>query len=742
MVKKIVKNDDYSAKNIIALDQHQQLLQNMTVTFGEMEAPDDPYCLQKDVAIREILDNGLDEIRSGHGSKLRLTFFEDASIEIQDSGRGIPVDVGSDANGNPVSGIYLAMGVMNAGRNYTNDSKRFSAGRHGVGGASTVHASRRADITVYRDGKEYSLSFKDGTPGFFTPKTISPEFLKAGTKSTIGPAFKNVPKPCLEQFTPLEDYTVLHVQPDSRGVTVRKGFETGTKIRFWLNNQTFRSEKPYDSEDLTSRLRDTAFLVPNLEATVVNHLVKVDGKPKTDKYHFSNGLTDFINLIQPDTPICEPIIINTVGSYVEKNALDRTSNSKVSYHDQKRELPISIVFRYGDKFSENGENIKSYVNTIRTKDGGEHLIGFLQGLTNAFNSKISSMRGFVKAGEELPSQDDYVEGLSAVVSVLVASPSFTSQNKNKLSGVEVRAAVRKAVEDALTVWANRQKNLNTMRAIAQKVTLAAKNRRLIAVEKAAKRKTQTSKPNSMPSKLSECEFVGQAGSELLICEGDSAKSGLMQARDARFQAIFPIRGKFINCLKAGKSKVLENKEAADIIKALGCGSELTRDFDITNMRYDRVLIATDSDVDGSAIKDLLLTFFWVGFPEIIKQGKLYDTVPPLFEISFKGRLASRETISVENDDKLPQCVKKLDAEGLKQGKDYEIHRNKGLGENNFDVTWNTMMNPKNRTLKRITIEDVKQAEEALDLAMGPSVENRKKWIEENYDKLNPDLLDI
>ena len=749
---KTAAKNDYTADQLIALDQHQQLLQNMTMTFGPMEEPDDPHCQQKDVAIREILDNGLDEIRSGHGKKLRLSFYKDRAIEIQDSGRGIPVDTGHDATGKPVSGIYLAMGVMNAGRNYTNDSKRFSSGRHGLGGASTIHASYRADVIVYRSNEKgeptkYSLSFKDGTPGFFDDtKGIDPEYLD--DKGNVLDEYKNVPEAALHPFDKVKELTELKIEPDTRSKTDKEGYETGTDIKFWLSDQTFRSKKPYDDQDLVSRLRDTAFLVPELEAEVYDELNLIDdvetGKktPQHETFHFPNGMEDFIDLIQPDDPVGDAVHIKCVGHYVEKNAIDRTSNSKVTYHDQEREIPIDVIFRYGTGYDDTGENIRSYVNTIRTKLGGEHLTGFIQGLTNAFNEKFSTMRGVIKKGEEPPTRDDYTEGLTAIVSVLVSAPAFTSQNKSQLSGIEIRGAVRNAVYDAITAWCSQGKNKATLDKIALKVTTAAKNRKSIAEEKALKRKKTAMDSASMPSKLVECEFVGEPGSEIIICEGDSAKGGLVKARDARYQAIFPIRGKFINCLKAPASKVLANKEASDIIKALGCGSVFTKDFDIDNMRYDRVLIAADADVDGLDISDLLLTFFWRAFPDIVKQGRFLITVPPLFEVSFKGKQNGRKSEYAENEKHLNPIIAKLAKQGLKQDRDYEIHRNKGLGENDDKITWESMMNPLNRTLRRINVEDVEKSATALDLAMGPNVANRKQWIEDNYDNFDQNLLDV
>lgn len=743
------QSTEYSAKDIIALDQHQRLLQNMSMTFGPMSSPDEPWDQQKDVAIREILDNGLDEIRSGHGKKLKLSFYRDRSVEIQDSGRGIPVDVGHDSQGNPVSGIYLAMGIMNAGRNYTNDSKRFSSGRHGLGGASTIHVSSRADVTVYRkDGRKkavYTLSFKDGTPGFFDDsKGIDPKYLDRN--GNVVKEHRGTPEMALHPFTPLTDLTELREEADTRSDEEREGYETGTKIRFWLSN-AFHSPKPYNDQDLVSRLKDTAFLVPSLEAEVYDELHEIDdvehgGKtPQHEFFHYPDGMPSFIELIQPDEAICDAVHIRTTGRYIEKNAMDRVSNDKFSYHDQEREIPIDVIFRYGNGYDNTGDNIRSYVNTIRTRLGGEHLKGFEQGLMQAFNTKFQSMRGVLKKGTEPPKMEDYTEGLTAIVSVLVSAPEFTSQDKSELSGLEIRKAVRDAVDDAITQWANSQKNRGTLEKIARKVTTAAKNRKEIADEKALKRKRTAIESSSMPAKLSDCEYVGEAGSELLICEGNSAKSGLMKARDARFQAIFPIRGKFINCLKWDIPRVMKNQEASDIIKALGCGSEFTKDFNIDNMRYDRVMFATDSDSDGLAIQDELLVFFWRAFPEIIRQGKLFITIPPLFEISFKGKYRKRDTEYAKDDAQKDEILKSLHRKGLVQGHDFEVHRDKGLGENDFQATWDTMLNPLNRTLKKIVIGDVNAAEAKLDLTMGPEVPPRKQWILDNVSRIDEDMLD-
>ena len=285
---------EYNANSIKALDQHQHLLKRLSLIFGAVEGPGVEFSSQKGVALREILDNGLDEIRAGHGEWLRLSFYKDRSFEVFDSGRGIPTDIGQDAEGRPANGIYLSLGLLQSGGKFETDSTRFTSGLNGLGGSASIHVSRMAVIKVYRSNKVHELHFQDGTPGFFAD-----------------------PEDPDSKFTPAKDFKELKVYADKRPTAEKKKYKHGTSVRLWLRDEVFSSDNPYDDQDIIQRLRGTAFLVPTLHAEVYNELHEIDGKPQTEYYNFPDGVEDLITLNQHDEKLHETIHITTTGKYLE-----------------------------------------------------------------------------------------------------------------------------------------------------------------------------------------------------------------------------------------------------------------------------------------------------------------------------------------------------------------------------------------------------------------------------------------
>lgn len=697
------KNNEYNASSIKALDQRTHLLKRMSLTFGaEGGTPEEPFSTQKSVAIREITDNSVDEVIAGYANRIRVKFFKDGSVEVQDNGRGLPVDIGRDAQGNPANGVYLTMGVIQSGGKFETDSNRFSAGLNGVGAASTNATAKRFDVTVYRDNKEYTLSFKEGKPGFFD-KPDDPE----------------------AKFTPVKDFTELKKTKDTRDKEEKKLWKTGTKIKVWLDDDVYTSKYPINRLDITERLRGTAFLVPGLEIEIYNEVdtVEVDGveKPRIDKFLFKNGLKELVTLNQNKDALHEIIHLTAEETYKEVVPVLQT-DGKVVNKEVKRKVIAEVAMGWDVGFD---YSMESYVNTIRTRLGGVHEVAFERALVNAFTEKISSMRGMLPASlKAKPNFEDYAEGLTAVISLKISEPQFTGQAKEELGGREVQRAIQKLLTEAFSKWANASKNFEDMKIIGKKVSDATKARQ---AEKDARdvlrQKNKLEASTALPHKLVDCDVTHTDDSELYIVEGDSAKGALKAARYFQNQALLPIRGKIVNTNKQSVKKVLENQEVRDIIRCLDAG--VGKDFDIDKLRYGRVFFATDADVDGGAISVLLTMLFWDLFRPMLEEGRVYQLLTPLFLINPKKK--GMGNLYALNDIEFDEITRKLDKDGIK----YDIKRLKGLGEAGAKVLNETAMNPETRTVKQITVGDVERAQRMLDITLGTDVGSRKDWIERN-----------
>lgn len=697
------KNNEYNASSIKALDQRTHLLKRMSLTFGaEGGTPEEPFSTQKSVAIREITDNSVDEVIAGYANRIRVKFFKDGSVEVQDNGRGLPVDIGQDAQGNPANGVYLTMGVIQSGGKFETDSNRFSAGLNGVGAASTNATAKRFDVTVYRDNKEYTLSFKEGKPGFFD-KPDDPE----------------------AKFTPVKDFTELKKTKDTRDKEEKKLWKTGTKIKVWLDDDVYTSKYPVNRLDITERLRGTAFLVPGLEIEIYNEVdtVEVDGveKPRIDKFLFKNGLKELVTLNQNKDALHETIHLTAEETYKEVVPVLQTDGKVVNKEIERKVIAeVAMGWDVGFDYS-----MESYVNTIRTRLGGVHEVAFERALVNAFTEKISSMRGMLPASlKAKPNFEDYAEGLTAVISLKISEPQFTGQAKEELGGREVQRAIQKLLTEAFSKWANASKNFEDMKIIGKKVSDATKARQ---AEKDARdvlrQKNKLEASTALPHKLVDCDVTHTDDSELYIVEGDSAKGALKAARYFQNQALLPIRGKIVNTNKQSVKKVLENQEVRDIIRCLDAG--VGKDFDIDKLRYGRVFFATDADVDGGAISVLLTMLFWDLFRPMLEEGRVYQLLTPLFLINPKKK--GMGNLYALNDIEFDEITRKLDKDGIK----YDVKRLKGLGEAGAKVLNETAMNPETRTVKQITVGDVERAQRMLDITLGTDVGLRKDWIERN-----------
>lgn len=684
------------------MNQHDHLLKRLNLTFGGSESAGETFSSQKNVAIREILDNAIDEIVSKHTNKVRLSFFKDRSFQVQDAGRGIPVDIGHDSTGQEVSGIYLALGVIQSGGKFETDSNRYSTGLNGVGAASTVHVSRRADVTVFRNKKVYQLSFKDGTAGTFD-EDDNPE----------------------ANFTPLRDLTKLRISADKRPMAERKAFPTGTIVKCWLRDEVFSSPYGYDDQDIIERLRGTAFLVPELEAEVYSELTEIENpetgkmEPQHEKFSFPGGIPALVTMSQSDKAITDVIHLSTSSSYIEKNVAVLQKGGGIKSQNVERKSPIEVAFGYGEGFD---YKISSFVNTINTKLGGVHETAFERALVLAFNERFRSMRGLLTKNDGDPVMDDFKEGLTVVLSVKISEPDFDGQAKSELKGAEVQKSIQDALLVEIKKWINAKANADTLQVIAQKVVTAAKNRQAARAQRDLNRKKNRISSASLPTKLLDCELAGTEDAELYICEGDSAIGSLKQARNGKTNALLAIRGKIINAHKQSMKSVLDNSEVQDIIKTLGAGAGA--DFDVEKMRYGRVFIAVDADPDGNAIACLIYALFWHLFRPVITNGLLYKVETPLFSIATKQGRNSRKHYAYDDEGR-DKIVAELDENNIK----YDISRLKGLGEVEPDILDETAINPATRVITQITTPDIEKATQSLELIFGKDTDLRKDWME-------------
>lgn len=693
---------EYSASSIQNLTAAQHLKKRLSLTFGGERGSDDyPYSTQKQVAVSEIYSNAFDEVLGGHAENVRVSFYEDGSFEVQDSGRGIPVDSGTDAHGVKKSGVMMAIGTLQSGGKFNQESGEVSTGLNGVGASSVAVVSSRMDVTVYRSGKEHTLSFKQGDPGFFDGD---------------GPD---------ADFTPLEDMSYLKKRKDPRSAEEKRRFKTGTNVKVWLDESAFSSSYPYNTEDIIERLRSTAFLIPAMHLEVFSEQTPVvdpetsEKQPYHEYFHFDDGLTAFADLLQTRERLTPVHHIQSKGVYTEHNVavLDEKGNSVNK--NLQREIDIDVAFTYDTGYE---SNVKSFVNTIHTHHDGVHVTALQRAMSKAFNERISTMRGMVKKGRDTPTVDDYMEGLTAVVSVKMQEPQFTSQSKEGLTGKEVQKSIHDALLEEFRKWIKAGKNADDLKTIAEKVSTASENRQKAREHRELNRKKNAlESSSSLPAKLIDCDKAGTEEAELYIAEGNSALGSLKAARISDLQALIPIRGKVINVLKETPTRVFANQEVKDIIQTLSAG--VGEDFDIEKARYGRIFLASDEDSDGHSINCLLLALFWKMFRPLIESNRLYKVETPLFVIKTKEGKKSRH-IYTQNERDMEKEVAQLD----RKKTSYTVSRIKGLGECPDDILFETAMNPETRVITQITFDDVKKAERMLELALGKDVSQRKDWL--------------
>ena len=642
----------------------------------------------------EVVDNAIDEALAGHCKNISIIMNKDNTISVEDDGRGIPVDM---HKGEKISAAEVIMTQLHAGGKFDHDSYKVSGGLHGVG-VSVVNAlSEKLELNIFRDSKEYVIKFENGN-------SIKPLKSIGSTK------------------------------------------KSGTKITFLPSQEIFSSIK-FNSSVLQKRMRELAFLNKGI---AINLIDKTTAKQKEFLNRYDGGIIEFVKFINQK----KPQLVNKNEKEVFKKPIYITA--------EKNNVIVECSFEWNASYS---EEVLPFTNNIPQKDGGTHLLGFRSALTRIIN-KYATEKSNGKKNKITLSGEDIKEGLTAVLSIKMPDPKFSSQTKDKLVSSEIRLVVESIINEKVSTWFDQ--NPSVARSVLEKITQAAMARDVARKARDSVRRKGAFELSGLPGKLADCQIQKKEGTELYIVEGDSAGGSAKQGRVREYQAVLPLRGKILNTfVKAnGKhngsdgednnkalAKMMSSNEIVTLINALGTGS---KDFKIENLRYDKIIIMTDADVDGSHIRTLLLTFF-NNFPfnQLIENGHLYLAQPPLFKVTRANKSVyikdekSLDEYIVNLVEKQDKKIKKNSPEFTKliteQRNKLSIQRFKGLGEMNPEELWDTTLNPENRTMLRVqyskgTKEKSKDDQKLIEILMGDDVAPRKDFITNNaLDVANLDI---
>ncbi len=644
----------------------------------------------------EIIDNSVDEALGGHCNKVEVTLHPDGSAEVHDNGRGIPVDKEPKTG---LSGVEVVFTKLHAGGKFGGGSYAATGGLHGVGSSVVNALSARLDVEVDRSPATQAMSFQRGVPGVFADATPSSKF---------GPQ------------------SGLH-----KGGRVKKGV-TGTRVRFWPDRQIFTKDAKFVYDDLVSRARQTSFIVPGLELVITD----LRGPEAViEAFKHDGGIAEFCEFLSTDEAVTDILRLQGSQTFTETVPL-LDEQGHMTPQDVERDLHVDVALRWGTGYD---TEVRSFVNVIATPKGGTHVAGFEAGLTKTFNDTMKSAR-VLKANDQDVIKDDILEGLVAVVTVRLAEPQFEGQTKEVLGTPAARSVVRKVVSGELKKFLASTKRGDKAQAklLMEKVAGAAKTRLAARQHRENQRRKNALESSALPAKLADCRSSDVDRTELFIVEGDSALGTAKLARNSEFQALLPIRGKILNVQKATVADVLKNAECASIIQVVGAGSGRT--FELDAARYGRIIFMADADSDGAHIRCLLATLFFKYMPDMVKAGRVYTAVPPLHRIELTNPKKGMDKYVYTYSD--PELQRKL-AELTKKGVRWKdpVQRYKGLGEMDADQLAETTMDPRQRTLRRITSDDVERAAEVFELLMGSEVAPRKEFIVAGAYEVDADAID-
>ena len=688
----------YSARHLSVLEGLEAVRKRPGMYIGSTDQRGLMHC------VWEIIDNGVDEALEGYGDRIDVVVHDDGSIEVRDTGRGVPVDV-EPASG--LTGVELVYTKLHAGGKFGGGSYGAAGGLHGVG-ASVVNAlSARMDVEVDRGGRTHAMSFRRGVPGVFADPPGGPD-----------------PGSPFTEYTEASELRVIG--------RVRRGV-TGTRVRYWADPQIFPRPDEYDAAALRSRLRQTSFLVPGLTLTLADERAAEPGADDgaaggVETFLARGGTRDFVDFLASDGSVTDTFRLTGRGAYTETvQQFDRASGH-LRPVEVERTCAVDVALRWGIGYDTTE---RSFVNIIATPMGGTHLTGFEQAVTRVLRRQIESNARALKvtSRDGRIEKDDILAGMTAVVAVRVPEPQFEGQTKEVLGTAPVRQIVAKVVETELTaLLTSTKRDLKAQsRALQEKIVGEMRARVSARMHKEITRRKTALETSTLPAKLADCRSDDVAASELFIVEGDSALGTAKNARNSEFQALLPIRGKILNVQKASQADMLRNAECSAIIQVVGAGSGRT--FDIESARYGKVILMTDADVDGAHIRTLLLTLFFRYMRPMIEAGRVFAAVPPLhrIEVSGSGR-RKKEIIYTYSDEELVTTLRRLERAGRSFK---EPQRYKGLGEMDAHQLAETTMEPEHRTLRRITLGDeaeLTEAENVFELLMGSAVEPRRDFI--------------
>ncbi|MBY0356754.1 MAG: DNA topoisomerase (ATP-hydrolyzing) subunit B [Candidatus Obscuribacterales bacterium] len=664
--------DNYSAENIEVLEG----LEAVRVRPGMYIGSTGPRGLHH--LVYEIVDNSVDEALAGYCSSIDVTINEDNSITVEDDGRGIPTGIVEKTG---KSGVETVFTVLHAGGKFGGGGYKVSGGLHGVG-ASVVNAlSVKLEVEVSRDGKLVRQVYMRGIP--------------QGGLENLGKATKR-----------------------------------GTKVTFWPDDEIFHDINE-DSERvnirvewdvLATRLREMSFLNKGLKIVLTD---KREEEAKSETFHYEGGIASYVEYLNDTrTSIHKPPI------YFERT-MDRYEHEKDKPEADREKVVVECSLQWSDIYA---ESTYTFVNNINTHDGGTHLVGFRMALTKALNAYAKDNK-LIKDTDGNFSREDIMEGLTSIVSIKVSEPQFEGQTKERLGNREIQGIVHSVVYEQIQDWMGL--NPKASKDIVNKIVQAKQAREAAHKAKALVRRQSALENSNLPGKLADCSERDATKTEIYLVEGDSAGGSAKQGRNRNFQAILPLRGKILNVERVQPGRIYENAEVQAMIQALGLsvkdddeegssnskGAGLLRpnavNHDLTKIRYHKVIIMTDADVDGSHIRTLLLTFFFRYARPLVENGYVYIAQPPLYK--------------VEKGKRIEYCYNehKLEAVMAEMGDKAIVQRFKGLGEMMPAQLWETTMNPETRTLKRVTIEDASEADHVFDLLMGEAVGPRREFIEKN-----------
>ena len=690
-------NTDYSARHLSVLEGLEAVRKRPGMYIGSTDSRGLMHCLW------EIIDNSVDEALAGHGSKIGIVLHQDQSVTVVDHARGIPVDVEPKTG---LTGVEVVFTKLHAGGKFGSGSYAASGGLHGVG-ASVVNAlSARLDVEVDRDGKTYKMSFRRGEPGRFDDsKGISAD----------------------SPFAPFEDESILEVVGK-----VAKGI-TGTRVRYWSDPQIFIKDAHFAIDELLSRARQTAFLVPGLELAISDER-SVDAVQH--KFKFDGGITEFVDYLAKDTPLTSTWRLAGSSNFTETVPVLNEQGNMES-REVERSCAVEVALRWGTGYD---TDVKSFVNIIATPKGGTHIAGFEQALIKAIRAQVDANSRKLKLGNDKLEKEDILAGLTAVVTVRLAEPQFEGQTKEILGTPAVRNIVANVISKELTerLTSSKRDEKAQSALLLEKVVAEMKSRISARTHKETQRRKNALETSSLPTKLVDCRTQETDVSELFIVEGDSALGTAKLARDSEYQALLPIRGKILNVQKASVSDMLSNNECASIIQVIGAGSG--RSFELEAARYGKVILMSDADVDGAHIRTLLLTLFFRYMRPLVEAGRVFAAVPPLHRVVIvNAGSKANETVYTYSQAELEAVLAKLKA----QGKRYQepIQRYKGLGEMDADQLAETTMDRSVRTLRRVRVEDAEAAERMFELLMGNDVAPRRDFIIDNADDFDIERVD-